>query len=129
MLSIIGFSQETLHFHNDGKGGGADEEEAQICDFNLEVGEAKQSSDTSMKNLLKNWELMSAVIIYCIFSLHDVAYIEVIFSYMIMRVTSVVAFQYARMLSLWPLKLMQSCMWPILICSLTIIFSHFHSGL
>ncbi|XP_066379177.1 protein ZINC INDUCED FACILITATOR-LIKE 1-like isoform X1 [Miscanthus floridulus] len=67
---------ETLHFHNDGKGGGADEEEAQMCDLNLEVGEAKQSSDTSMKNLLKNWELMSAVIIYCIFSLHDVAYIE-----------------------------------------------------
>ena len=125
MLSIIGFSQETLHFHNDGKGGGADEEEAQICDLNLEVGEAKQSSDTSMKNLLKNWELMSAVIIYCIFSLHDVAYIEVIFSYMIMRVTSAVAVQYARMpiISLWPLTLMLSCMWPILICSLLLLSS------
>ena len=68
---------------------------------------------------------MSSVIIYCIFSLHDVAYLEVIFSYMIMRVTSAVAVQYARMpiISLWPLTLMLSCMWPILICSLLLLSS------
>jgi len=62
LLSIIGFSQETLHFHNDGKVGGADEEEAQIFEeveaqaglSNIEPGKSKVSSDTSLKNLLKN---------------------------------------------------------------------------
>ncbi|XP_021311794.1 protein ZINC INDUCED FACILITATOR-LIKE 1 [Sorghum bicolor] len=55
---------ETLHFHNDGKVGGADEEEAQI------------SEEVEAQNLLKNWQFMSSVIIYCVFSLHDVAYLE-----------------------------------------------------
>ncbi|OQU86712.1 hypothetical protein SORBI_3003G133100 [Sorghum bicolor] len=75
---------ETLHFHNDGKVGGADEEEAQISEeveaqvglSNIEDRKAKISSDTSLKNLLKNWQFMSSVIIYCVFSLHDVAYLE-----------------------------------------------------
>lgn len=29
------------------------------------------------KSLLKNWQLMSSIIIYCIFSLYDTAYYEV----------------------------------------------------
>lgn len=80
--------------------------EAQVGLSNIEAGKTKVSSDTSFKNLLKNRKFVSSVIIYCIFSLHDVAYLEVIFSYMIMRVTSVVAVQYARMpiISLWPLR-------------------------
>ncbi len=93
---FIRFSQETLHLHNDGKVGGAGEDaqiseevEAQADLSNIESGKAKVSSDTSLKNLLKNWKFVSSVIIYCTFSLHDVAYLEVIFSYMIMRVTSV----------------------------------------
>ena len=99
--------------------------EAQVGLSNIEPGKSKVSSDTSLKNLLKNWQFMSSVIIYCIFSLHDVAHLEVIFSYIIMRVTSAVAVQYARMpiISLWPLTLMLSCMWPILICSLLLLSS------
>lgn len=50
--------------------------EAQVGDSNLEVGKAKESGCTSTKNLLKNWQLMSAVILYCIFCLHDTAYLE-----------------------------------------------------
>ncbi|XP_021313321.1 protein ZINC INDUCED FACILITATOR 1 isoform X2 [Sorghum bicolor] len=71
---------ETLHFHNDGKVGSADEEaqiseevEAQVGLSNIEAG---VSSDTSLKNLLMNWQFVSSVIIYCTFSLHDVAYLE-----------------------------------------------------
>ena len=82
-LVYIRFSQETLHFHNDGKVGSADEEaqiseevEAQVGLSNIEAG---VSSDTSLKNLLMNWQFVSSVIIYCTFSLHDVAYLEVIF--------------------------------------------------
>jgi hypothetical protein len=33
------------------------------------------------KSLLKNWPLMSSIIVYCIFSLHDMAYTEVIYIY------------------------------------------------
>ncbi|EEC78872.1 hypothetical protein OsI_19229 [Oryza sativa Indica Group] len=74
---------ETLHLHNDGKVGGAGEDaqiseevEAQADLSNIESGKAKVSSDTSLKNLLKNWKFVSSVIIYCTFSLHDVAYLE-----------------------------------------------------
>lgn len=31
----------------------------------------------SKPSLFRNWELMSAIIVYCIFSLHDMAYVEV----------------------------------------------------
>ena len=36
-----------------------------------------QSKDSSEKNLLKNWPLMSSIIVYCVFSFHDMAYTEV----------------------------------------------------
>uniref|UniRef100_A0A0E0DP72 Major facilitator superfamily (MFS) profile domain-containing protein n=1 Tax=Oryza meridionalis TaxID=40149 RepID=A0A0E0DP72_9ORYZ len=75
----LGMSLETLHFHNDGRVGGAGEDaqiseevESQVDLSNIEAGKAKVSSDTSLKNLLKNWKFVSSVIIYCTFSLHDV---------------------------------------------------------
>lgn len=34
----------------------------------------------SNESLLKNWPLMSSIIVYCIFSLHDMAYTEVFIS-------------------------------------------------
>lgn len=34
----------------------------------------------SQQSLLKNWPLMSSIIVYCVFQLHDMAYTEVIFS-------------------------------------------------
>ncbi|CAO2207906.1 unnamed protein product [Urochloa humidicola] len=68
---------ETLHFHNDDKAEAIDELEAQAGDSNLEAVKAKESRGESTKNLLKNWQLMSAVMLYCIFSLHDTAYLEI----------------------------------------------------
>ncbi|XP_025817905.1 protein ZINC INDUCED FACILITATOR-LIKE 1-like isoform X2 [Panicum hallii] len=68
---------ETLHFHNDDKVEVIDELEAQAGDSNLDARKAKESRGESTKNLLKNWQLMSAVILYCIFSLHDTAYLEI----------------------------------------------------
>ncbi|KAJ0043737.1 hypothetical protein Pint_18358 [Pistacia integerrima] len=31
----------------------------------------------SQKSLLKNWPLMSSIIVYCVFQLHDMAYSEI----------------------------------------------------
>ncbi|CAD6231860.1 unnamed protein product [Miscanthus lutarioriparius] len=56
---------ETLHFHDDDKVEAIEELESQ-------VGDSK-----STENLLKNWQLMSAIIIFSIFSLHDTAYLEI----------------------------------------------------
>ncbi|KXG32280.1 protein ZINC INDUCED FACILITATOR-LIKE 1 isoform X2 [Sorghum bicolor] len=56
---------ETLHFHDDDKAESIEELEAQV------------RGSESTKNLLKNWQLMSAIILYCVFSLHDTAYLEI----------------------------------------------------
>jgi hypothetical protein len=77
-LAFILFCQETLHFHNDDKVETIDELEAQVVESNSEGEKDKESIGESTKNLLKNWQLMSAVILYCVFSLHDIAYLEVI---------------------------------------------------
>jgi hypothetical protein len=53
--------------------------EAQVPDSSLD-GKPKQSWSerfASTKSLLKNWHLMSSIILYCIFSLYDTAYYEV----------------------------------------------------
>ncbi|ONK78528.1 uncharacterized protein A4U43_C02F19780 [Asparagus officinalis] len=49
---------ETLHNHSD-----HDEE--------------TDGTPASKKNLFKNWPLMSSIIVYCVFSLHDMAYTEI----------------------------------------------------
>jgi hypothetical protein len=77
-IQFILFCKETLHFHNDDKVEDIDELEAQVVESNSEGGKDKGSRGESTKNLLKNWQLMSAVILYCVFSLHDTAYLEVI---------------------------------------------------
>ncbi|KAL2942991.1 Protein ZINC INDUCED FACILITATOR-LIKE 1 [Bienertia sinuspersici] len=41
------------------------------------VGKSSEESIKGKKNLYKNWPLMSAIIVYCIFSLHDMAYTEI----------------------------------------------------
>ncbi|KAK3163424.1 hypothetical protein QOZ80_1AG0003470 [Eleusine coracana subsp. coracana] len=68
---------ETLHFHNDDKVEAIDELEAQVDESDSEGRKDKGSRGEHTKNLLKNWQLMSAVILYCIFSLHDTAYLEI----------------------------------------------------
>ena len=39
----------------------------------------KKESSPSMQNLLKNWPLTSAIILYCIFCLDEMAFSEVVF--------------------------------------------------
>lgn len=56
---------ETLHFHGDDKVEAIEELEAQV------------RGSESTKDLHKNWQLMSAIILYCVFSMHDTAYLEV----------------------------------------------------
>lgn len=65
--------QETLHNHNCSNES-IDHVEA------LENGSNAVDKDTIIQkkeNLLLNWPLMSSVIAYCVFSLHDIAYQEV----------------------------------------------------
>uniref|UniRef100_A0A0D9UZP8 Major facilitator superfamily (MFS) profile domain-containing protein n=1 Tax=Leersia perrieri TaxID=77586 RepID=A0A0D9UZP8_9ORYZ len=64
---------ETLHMHHDDKVEAIDALEAQD-------GTAKESGTWRMghaKNLLRNRQLMSAITLYCVFSLHDTAYLEI----------------------------------------------------
>lgn len=50
---------------------------AYISDFKESNEETDGRMSTSKQNLFTNWPYMSAMIVYCIFSLHDIAYTEV----------------------------------------------------
>ncbi|KAK3228566.1 hypothetical protein Dsin_000447 [Dipteronia sinensis] len=70
---------ETLHMHGDDNispDASFDALESASC---LSSSQLKQegSEGTSKKSLLKNWPLMSSIIVYCVFSLHDMAYTEI----------------------------------------------------
>uniref|UniRef100_A0ACD5VHS3 Uncharacterized protein n=1 Tax=Avena sativa TaxID=4498 RepID=A0ACD5VHS3_AVESA len=70
---------ETLHMHHDDNIEDVDGIEAQVVESRLD-GKLKQSGTgrlASTKSLLKNWQLMSPIILYCIFSLYDTAYYEI----------------------------------------------------
>jgi len=54
--------------------------EAHLIDPKEKVEESG-SLGTKKKSLFKNWPLMSSIIIYCIFSFHDMAYTEVFVYY------------------------------------------------
>ena len=72
--------QETLHKHKASENGKQSVEavEAHLIDPQEKVEESA-SVDTK-KSLFKNWPSMSSIIVYCIFSYHDMAYTEVLFS-------------------------------------------------
>ncbi|KAL8233893.1 hypothetical protein R6Q59_019993 [Mikania micrantha] len=61
---------ETLHFHK---------KDGLESAFYVPDGEEKtdEKKDSSLISLLKNWPLMSSIIVYCVFSLHDMAYTEI----------------------------------------------------
>ncbi|PON86778.1 Major facilitator [Trema orientale] len=81
-------AQETLHKHN-GKNGSSNSNEIEALeaaepsptDPNHQKKEIQNDDQvkeqTSKKSLLKNWPLMSSIIVYCVFSLHDMAYSEI----------------------------------------------------
>ncbi|XP_052622818.1 protein ZINC INDUCED FACILITATOR-LIKE 1 isoform X3 [Lactuca sativa] len=59
---------ETLHFHK--------KDELESASYETE-GKSNEGKDSSLGSLLKNWPLMSSIIVYCVFSLHDMAYSEI----------------------------------------------------
>ncbi|PWA42049.1 major facilitator superfamily domain protein [Artemisia annua] len=61
---------ETLHFHK--------KDELESASNVPDVEEkTREGKDSNLISLLKNWPLMSSIIVYCIFSLHDMAYTEI----------------------------------------------------
>lgn len=42
-----------------------------------DVEKVQESGIRKKKSLFRNWPLMSSIIVYCIFSFHDMAYTEV----------------------------------------------------
>ncbi|XP_068658242.1 protein ZINC INDUCED FACILITATOR 1-like isoform X1 [Aristolochia californica] len=73
---------ETLHKHNaesreDSHPDGDTEYALHDSGLNEGIEEAGQNDPTSNGNLLKNWPLISSIIVYCIFQLHDMAYAEI----------------------------------------------------
>ncbi|KAL5994801.1 hypothetical protein ACLOJK_024858 [Asimina triloba] len=81
--AVGGFlAQETLHKHRDeisSKNNSLDSLEASLqgLDSTEKTKEINGRDSSSNGSLLKNWPLMSCIIAYCIFSLHDMAYTEI----------------------------------------------------
>lgn len=48
-------------------------------DVKEKLKKSEGKGPTQQQSLLKNWPLMSSIIVYCVFQLHDMAYAEVIF--------------------------------------------------
>lgn len=73
---------ETLHMNHDENRQDADphvsleDAPSQINPRN-ETGENETTKPASKKSLIRNWPLMSSIIVYCVFSLHDMAYSEI----------------------------------------------------
>lgn len=75
--------QETLHKHNEKDRSYDDsydslEAASHECSTKEITEEDEERESTSKQSLLKNWPLMSSIIVYCVFSLHDMAYTEVL---------------------------------------------------
>ncbi|CAI0410476.1 unnamed protein product [Linum tenue] len=62
-------AQETLHTHKEKRAACDDSFDA------LETASGEQKKQAA--SLLRNWPLMSSIMVYCIFSLHDMAYTEI----------------------------------------------------
>ncbi|KAF3664110.1 Protein ZINC INDUCED FACILITATOR 1 [Capsicum annuum] len=65
------FLQETLHNHD------SEMPPQDSCKALESASDTKEENEsTSKENLFKNWPLMSSIIAYCVFALHDMAYSE-----------------------------------------------------
>ncbi|KAF3441419.1 hypothetical protein FNV43_RR15333 [Rhamnella rubrinervis] len=73
---------ETLHFHTRSDEGSEDSCNVTVpstCGVDMK-GSSQQYEEkcpNSQQSLLKNWPLMSSIIVYCVFQLHDMAYTEI----------------------------------------------------
>ncbi|GAV76521.1 MFS_1 domain-containing protein [Cephalotus follicularis] len=72
---------ETLHMHNENNISHCDEYDAletTSCVSNVKYKEPNEGREASSKqSLVNNWPLMSSIVVYCVFSLHDMAYAEI----------------------------------------------------
>ncbi|PRQ55950.1 putative major facilitator superfamily [Rosa chinensis] len=71
---------ETLHNHNENDRLHDDSFEAlETASCGSDSNEIKQKTEEQIpkQSLMKNWPLMSSIIVYCFFSLHDMAYTEI----------------------------------------------------
>lgn len=70
---------ETLHKHPlEGEKKGDDDPELGLEDKSFQENkEVPQKQKKNRKSLLKNWPAMSSISIYCVYSLHDMAYSEI----------------------------------------------------
>lgn len=73
--------QETLHMHESTVGRDSCDGVKISCDSSAATkqGTEVEEQKTYEENLLKNWPLMSTIIVYCVFSLQEIAYSEVNF--------------------------------------------------
>ncbi|KAI3945299.1 hypothetical protein MKX01_035060 [Papaver californicum] len=67
----ISSNKETLHRHN------VTNEEQNVEDGTENLSDMDRTKSDSKKSLVRNWPLMSSIIIYSLFSLHDMAYGEI----------------------------------------------------
>ncbi|KAI7728184.1 hypothetical protein M8C21_006356 [Ambrosia artemisiifolia] len=71
VVTIVAFwLPETLHIHKENEV----ESASSVPDAEEKTDDKKNST---LITLLKNWPLMSSIVVYCVFSLHDMAYTEV----------------------------------------------------
>ncbi|CAH9068929.1 unnamed protein product [Cuscuta epithymum] len=56
---------ETMHTHTKGN------KQGDVSKY------PKQEAPSSKKSLMKNWPLISSILVYCVFQLHDIAYLEI----------------------------------------------------
>ncbi|XP_031268542.1 protein ZINC INDUCED FACILITATOR-LIKE 1-like isoform X2 [Pistacia vera] len=71
---------ETLHMHhedNESLDVSYDALESASSESDRDLKQNEGNKKPSKKSLLKNWPLMSSIIVYCVFSLHDMAYTEI----------------------------------------------------
>uniref|UniRef100_A0A6N2LRK4 Major facilitator superfamily (MFS) profile domain-containing protein n=1 Tax=Salix viminalis TaxID=40686 RepID=A0A6N2LRK4_SALVM len=73
---------ETLHMHHEKKTSSNDSCDALEAATGASKGDETRTDyearkPASNESLLRNWPLMSSIIVYCIFSLHDMAYTEI----------------------------------------------------
>ncbi|KAM0936563.1 putative major facilitator superfamily, MFS transporter superfamily [Dioscorea sansibarensis] len=72
---------ETLHMHKERKNGDVTVEALEACSngsYSKESNEKPEGrQQASEESLLKNWPLMSSIIVYCVFSLYDMAFTEI----------------------------------------------------
>ncbi|KAL8231755.1 hypothetical protein R6Q57_001533 [Mikania cordata] len=85
---------ETLHFHK--------KIELESASNILEEKQDEETKSTLI-TLLKNWPLMSSIIVYCVFSLHDMAYTEAL------SIPLLTCYPYMAMLSGFVLSLTLNC--------------------